>query len=550
MQSTSSFSALAYALRKSIAPPYNRTNLFHDLVAGLIVSLIALPLAMALSLAVGLPPQHGIYTAIVAGFVAALLGGSSVQVSGPTAAFVVILAPIIAQYGLHGLLIAEVMAGIFIIIMGFFKLGRFINYVPYPVVAGFTAGIAVVLATLSLNDFLGLDLPTLHGYFHEKLWIIIRQLPHAAWPEACVGIITLAILIFWRCISTTIPSSIIAVMVASTIAYLLNQHGFHVATIGALSKAPLVFHLPTTIPGQLYTLPSMNEILTMLKPAIVIALLAALESLLSAKAADGIAGTRHHPNAELLGIGIANICTAFFAGIPATGAIARTTANIKSGATSPIAAAFHGVLILLYILFLSPLIAMVPLAALSAILIITAYHMSHLRQCIHIIKIAPKNDVIVLLVCFLLTVFVDMVAGVSVGILCALLLFIKSLSEQTSGELLTSPENDGVKLPQGVAIFHIKGPLFFGTAFSVLEQTPFAYAGTKILIINLNQVPTIDMSALVVLDMFTVDIIQSGMKVICVASPSLQGELRKKLGKEVVLVDSIASAVGYAELAE
>lgn len=411
---------------------YTAKRLRDDCLAGLIVSLVALPLAMALSVAVGLPPQHGLYTAIVAGVLTALLGGSMTQVSGPTAAFVVIIAPIVSAYGLHGLIWCQIMAGFILIALGTFRLGKFIRLVPETVTAGFTAGIGVVIATLAINDFFGLGVAKLEGEYLHKASLLASHLTNTKWPELSVGMVTLLIIVLFPKIFPKIPSPIIGISVGAALAFLFNHLGFHVDTIGArftydtaegvkqgIPPYPPVFHWPSLRAGEIFSVPTLTEFKAYLVPATTIAALAGLESLLAAVVGDKIAKTKHDPDAELNGIGIANIFSGLAAGIPATGAIARTATNIHAGAKTPVASAFHAILILFYILVFSSLISHVPMTALAALLIVTAYRMSHAHEFIDMLRRAPKPDVAVLLVCFTLTVLVDMVAGVLSGLLLA-----------------------------------------------------------------------------------------------------------------------------------
>jgi SulP family sulfate permease len=424
-------------LKESLKLGYTKSDFLLDLSAGFVVSLIALPLSMALAIAVNLPPQHGIYTAIIAGFITALLGGSRYQVSGPTAAFVVILAPIVTKYGLRGLIIAQIMAGFIIIIAAITHIGRLIKFVPHHVVTGFTSGIALVLACLSINDFFGLGLSLSEGSFLQKLIILTKNLYHLKPQEAFIGIITLLILIYFKKINNKIPASFVAVVMASLIAYFFNKYGIDVSIIKTkfnyidneqiahlgVPPGAVSFHFFNNDSKSLFFMPSLNEIRILFIPAVIIAALAALESLLSAKAADKMAGcSSHNPDAELIAIGTANIITPFFMGIPVTGAIARTSANIKNGAKSPIAAMIHSVFILLYIVFFVQLINFIPMTSLAAVLLITAYQMSHSHEFINVIFYKNFEDKLVLLTSFILTIFTDMVTGVGAGIMMAIVI--------------------------------------------------------------------------------------------------------------------------------
>ncbi len=398
---------LSWALRQTLKAGYRLSDLKADILAAFVVSLIALPLSMALAIAIGLPPQHGIYTAIVAGIAAALFGGSLFQVSGPTAAFVVILIPIVTDFGLQGLIWCQILAGCLLILFSILKFGRFIHYIPNPVIIGFTSGIALVLASISLKDFMGLPkVPYLSMHFTD-----------INLPTTFIGIMTLFFMLSAKRFFKFIPSPLLGVLGGTLIGVALSQWGYPIHTIGSEFSGGIPHSAPRL---QMPLLPTLEEFSAFLFPAFTIAMLAALESLLSAKLADKMTGTAHHSNAELSGIGIANVLCGLTTGIPATAAIARTATNIQSGAKSPLAAILHGVFILLYILLLAPLINYIPMSALAAVLVLTAYHMSHwqqFREGLH----ASITDRFILLTCFLLTVCVDMVAAIAVGILLAAL---------------------------------------------------------------------------------------------------------------------------------
>jgi SulP family sulfate permease len=533
-------------------------------MAAIVVSLIALPLSMALSIATGLPPQHGLYTAIIAGTVAALLGGSRYQVSGPTAAFVVILLPIVQQYGLRGLIVAEVMAGIILILIGLARFGKLISYVPYPVTTGFTSGIAVVIGTLSLNDMLGLGIPVLEGNFVHKVAAILSAFPSASLPNALIGLLSLGILVGMGRLFPRIPATVVAVGIATLLGVWLSGHGYDIMTLGSkfsykthsgalghgIPPYPPVLHLPG-LKHTLYAWPSFDEFHTLLAPALVIAVLAALESLLSATVADGLSNSKHQPNAELLGIGTANILCGLAGGIPATGAIARTATNIRSGAKSPIAAVLHALLILGYVWFLAPYISYVPMASLAALLFITAYHMSHYKQFLNVIRLAPKPDVLVMLICFTLTVFIDMVVGVTVGVVLASFLFMKRMADLTETQLQkgkrSKPLVPGVKIPNDVMLYRIAGPLFFGTAEKALDRAELGNPNYKILILDMIQVPAMDLTGLVALESLILRAREHQMEIrICTGEKLKKKIMRKlpgKLKKTVVILPSVQAAL-------
>lgn len=564
MQAKPSPFPIATALKASIRG-YSLATFRQDAIAGLVVSLIALPLAMALSIAVGLPPQHGVYTAIIAGVVTSLLGGSIMQVSGPTAAFVVIVAPIVSDHGLHGLIWCQIMAGVFLLMMGTAHLGRYINYIPYPVTTGFTAGIAVVIATLALNDFFGLGVAQLSGSYIDKVGMLASHAGSANGYEFAVGLVTLLGILFFGKLCRTIPSAIVGMTVGTLLALVFSRFGIsEVATIGSrfsyetaeglkhgIPPYPPVLHWPTFEAASLFSIPGFSDFRMLLAPAMVIAALAALESLLSATVADSMAGTRHDPNAELNAIGVGNILSALAGGIPATGAIARTAANIHSGAKTPIAGVIHALLIMLYVLLLAPLIAYVPMASLSALLLAVAWRMSHAKQCLRTFRIAPKSDSIVLLVCFILTVFVDMVAGVTVGVVLASLLFMKRISELTQVNLFSS--GDGAQtapelsLPDHVMLYRIDGPLFFGTVEKAYDRYQFIHDHVRTLIIDMERVPLIDMTGLVAMKSMLTSIARENREVILCGREEVTGRVMQKIAgsslRRVRTAPSVAAAL-------
>ncbi len=461
---------IAAALKESFKEGYNLQSFKSDCIAGLIVSLVAFPLAMALAIAVGLPPQHGLYTAIVAGIIVPLLGGSITQVSGPTAAFVVIVAPIVSEHGLRGLIITTIMAGFLLIALGVAKLGRYINYVPYPVTTGFTSGIAVVIGTLALNDFLGLHIEKLQGEYIHKLLLIAEHLPMLYWPEALVGATALLVMSTSAKIIPKIPSPILGIAAGTALAYVLQAQGFDIATIGNrfsydLPDGSTGQGIPPFLPAlQFPAWPDFAELRMLIVPALVITALGALESLLSAAVADGMTGTKHHPNSELVGVGIGNILSGLAAGIPATGAIARTATNIHSGAKTPLASSIHAIFIMAYVLLLAPTMSYIPMASLAALLLMVAYRMSHWRQFRRTIEVASRSDTIVLLACFGFTVFIDMVAGVTVGVVLSCFLLVKRIANLTQSDVSHASTGhhrklQHVTLPDDVMVYHISGLL-------------------------------------------------------------------------------------------
>lgn len=503
---------LGYALRRAFRKGYEMGDLRSDLLAGVTVGIVALPLSMALAIAVGAPPQYGLYTAIVGGAVVAFLGGSKFQVSGPTAAFVVILAPIMAKFGLGGLLIATLLAGFILLILGFARMGRLIQFVPDPVVTGFTAGIAVVIATLQVKDFLGLDLAQQPEHYWEKLAAISSALHTARWPEIAVALFTLLLLIVWPRLFPRIPAPLVAMSLAGVAAVAMQRVlGIELSTIGSTFhySAHGITHggIPPLLPQ--FNPPwdlaveglSFETLSALLSPAFAIAMLGAIESLLSAVVADGMAGTKHDPDGELIAQGVGNIVAPFFGGFACTGALARTATNIRAGARSPIAAITHSLFVLLAVLLLAPLLSYLPMASFAALLLVVAWNMSDARHFVHILRVAPRSDVIVMLTCFGLTVMFDMVVAVSVGIVLAALLFIRRMAEVTGSGLVSEGDPSlHAPLPPGVLLYEIHGPLFFGAANKAMASLDVVDKSTHVFILDVTHVPAIDATGLVNLE--------------------------------------------------
>ncbi len=514
------------AFRTIINTEKSLASLQANILAGLTVGVIALPLSMALAIAIGVPPQHGLYTAIVAGVVIALGGGSSVNISGPTAAFVVVLLPIVQQYGLGGLLISGFLAGIILVLVGLARFGRFIEVVPYPVTVGFTAGIGVVIATLQIRDFLGLEVQALDGHYLEKLTLIIQSLPTINPQEALIGFITLSVLIFWPKLHSKIPGHLVALLTGSTIAWLLGHvsSDFSVVTIGSRFHyeigsltgkgiPPVLpsFEWPWNLPdahGQPIGI-SFELINTLFASAVVIAVLGALESLLCAVVADGMSGKKHNPNDELIGQGIGNIIAPLFGGIPATAAIARTAANIRAGGNSPLSAVVHGVFILLAILCLAPLLAYIPMASMAALLLMVAWNMSEAKHFIRTVKVAPRDDVITLLTCFLLTVLFDMTVAVGVGMGLAGIFFIRKSASLAENQRLSVEHYP--MLPADIVIYKIHGPLFFGSTQKAMKNITSVTPDVRVVILDMSEVSMIDMSAIISMESIVENFTHNGV---------------------------------------
>ena len=482
---------------------YTSQQLIKDIVAGIIVAIIALPLSIALALASGVEPAAGVYTAITAGFVIALFGGSRVQISGPTAAFATIVAGIVATQGMSGLIIATIMAGIMLILMGVFKLGALIKFIPYTITTGFTAGIAVTIFIGQIKDFLGLTyadgvkpVETM-----EKLEANIEAMSTFSWQALLVGAVCLAILIIYPRFEKRVPPSLIAVIVGVLMVKFIPGLDAGVFTIGEL------YTIPTGLPS--FTLGSLDlswsKITDLMPSAFTIAILAAIESLLSCVVADSMINSRHNSNMELVAQGLGNIASALFGGIPATGAIARTAANVKNGGRTPIAGRVHAVVLLIMLLFLMPLAGLIPMPTIAAILFMVAYNMCGWRSFVQVIKTAPVSDILVMVITFVLTVVFDLVVAIEVGMILAAMLFMKSMSEQTNvsgwkyAEDAETPERDADSItlrhvPHHVRVYEVSGPLFFGAADKILDITLKEY--TTCLILRMRGVPAVDATAM------------------------------------------------------
>ncbi|HEX6883033.1 MAG TPA: C4-dicarboxylic acid transporter DauA [Planctomycetota bacterium] len=544
---------LAHALREAFAEGYGPAKLRADVLAGLVVGIVALPLSMALAIASGAPPQHGLYTAIVAGATAALLGGSRVLVSGPTAAFVVILAPVAERFGLEGLVLASALAGLILVVMGLLRLGRLIQFVPYPVTTGFTAGIGLVIASLQLKDFLGLRPEALTGeaMWHERMLALGASLPTVSLPDVAVGTLTLAVLMLWRRLKTHVPAPLVALTIGAVAAWALERFaGLAPATLASrfgtpehpagIPGTPPVFVLPWHLPGPdgPSAALSLAYLESLLPSAFAIAMLGAIESLLAAVVADGMTGQKHQPDVELTALGLANLATSFFGGFAATGAIARTATNVRSGGRSPIAAVVHSLFVLGSVLALAPLLGHLPMASLAALLLIVAWNMSEVRHVLQVVRTAPASDVAVLGACFALTVVFDMTIAVTAGILLAALLFMRRMVEISGAELIgpTHPEH-GKDLPPGVIVYDIGGPLFFGAAHKATSQL-FALdrREVKLVLLDLEDVPAIDATGIVNLRSAIDRLKSGGIGVILVGVQRQPREAldRAGLGPEVV----------------
>lgn len=481
---------------------YSMSRFKDDLIAGIVVGIVALPLAIAFGIASGVSPTVGLITAIIGGFLVSACGGNSVQIGGPTGAFIVIVYSIIQNYGLQGLAIATLMAGLILILLGLFHLGTVIKFIPYPIVVGFTSGIALTIFSTQINDFFGLGLKDVPSDFLSKWGVFISNFGNIDIPTLGVGVVSLLIIILTPKISKKLPGSLIAIIIVTALVYFLKEAipGMNVETIGDRFG-----NLPTDIPQPQGFELSMNTINILLPSAFTIAILCAIESLLSATVADGVTGSHTNSNTELIGQGIANVVVPFFGGIPVTGAIARTMTNITNGGRTPVAGIIHTVVLLMIFLFLMPLINLVPMSCLAAVLIVVSYNMSGWRTVVGIFK-APKSDVSVLIVTFLLTVIFDLTIAIEIGLLLAVILFLRRVMENTEikvyseqldvAEGTEATQHEVLDVAPGVSVYEIDGPFFFGVATKFDEMMRSTLGAKPVVrIIRMRKVPFIDATA-------------------------------------------------------
>lgn len=509
----------------------NREHWLSNIVSGVIVGVVALPLAMAFAIASGVKPEQGLYTAIVAGLLVSVLGGSRLQIAGPTGAFIVILAGITAKYGVEGLQIATMMAGVMLLLLGLAKMGSIIKFIPDPVITGFTAGIGVIIWVGQWKDFFGL--PAVSGqHFHEKFWHLLLALPHFHPVTTLLALMSLVIVIFTGRIPgfSRVPGPLVALVVATVLQSVFHFEG--VVTIGSAFGG-----IPQGLPD--FKLPdiTLSRVVELVGPAFTIAMLGAIESLLSAVVADGMAGTRHDSNQELVGQGIANIAAPLFGGFAATGAIARTATNIRNGGTSPLAGIVHALTLVMIILVLAPLAANIPLAALAAILFVVAWNMSEIPHFLKMVKRAPRADVTILLVTFCLTIFTDLVVAVNIGVILAMLHFLRRMSasvdvqQQGDVELQQELAQAGFsKLPAGLLVYAVEGPFFFGAVENFERALASTHTDPKVLIVRLERVPFMDMTGMQTLEEVVKDLHRRKVRVMLTgANPQLTAKLDKAL---------------------
>ncbi len=497
----------------SVIKNYSFSQFAKDAVAGIIVAIIALPLSIALALASGVEPACGVYTAIFAGFIVSFLGGSRVQIAGPTAAFASIVAGIVAVQGMDGLVIATVLAGIILVLMGIFKLGGLIKYIPYTITTGFTAGIAVTILVGQIKDFLGLQyaqgvkpIETL-----EKIEANIHAIGTFSWQALLVGAVCLAILIIYPKLEKRVPPSLIAVVAGVLMVRFIPGLDEGVFTIGELYTIPS--GLPKFALGGMEL--SLSKVMEVVPDAFTIAILAAIESLLSCVVADGMVNSKHNPNAELVAQGVGNVASVLFGGIPATGAIARTAANAKNGGRTPIAGMIHAIVLLIVLLFLIPLAGLIPMPTIAAILFMVAYNMSEWRKFARTVKTAPKSDIAVLVVTFVLTVIFDLVVAIAVGMVLAAVLLMKRVSDESGVSSWTydvEDDSDMLSVPANVRVFEINGPMFFGAADKLLDVNFKSY--TTVLILRMRSMTAIDATAMNSLEHLLDDCERKGVKLV------------------------------------
>ncbi len=510
--------SISSALREVWREGYDAGKLGRDLMAGLSVGVIAIPLSMALAIASGVRPEYGLYTAIIAGFLIALTGGSRFSVSGPTAAFVVILYPVAQQYGLAGLLVATLMSSLMLLILAFARLGRLIEYIPEPVTLGFTSGIAIVIATLQVPDLLGLSLELPEAWL-PRVAALLQAVPQLDWAAFAVAVMTFAVLVFWPRLGLRVPGHVPALFAGVGLMWVLQGFGMDVDTIGSRFS----YLLPDGSEGQgippflpSFTWPWLQPgpegvpldwswalVRELLPAAFSIAMLGAIESLLCAVVLDGMTGKRHHANGELLGQGVGNLVAPFFGGFTATAALARSAANYRAGAVSPLASAFHALIVLAGLLVLAEALAWLPMPSMAALLLMVAWNMSEAPKVVQLLKRAPRSDLMVLLTCLLLTVLFDMVIAIFAGILLASLLFMRDLAGMTRfTDISTQRKHVPEELPPGWQVFKLSGPLFFAAAERVMEELLEASQDSMGVVLYMDAVPLLDAGGLNALEQF------------------------------------------------
>lgn len=533
---------------------YDKKTLAADIMAGIIVGIVALPLAIAFGIASGVSPEKGIITAIVAGLIISLLGGSKVQIGGPTGAFIIIIYGIIQQYGMEGLTIATVMAGVFLILLGVLKLGTIIQYIPYPIIVGFTSGIAVTIFTTQVKDLLGLQIDQVPADFMEKWGCYFQNLSTIDMWSSIVGILSVIIIAITPRFSKKIPGSLIAIILMTVLALVLKEYA-GVTTIETIGdRFSISNELPSATPPAL----TWDAVKSLVGPAVTIAILGAIESLLSATVADGVIGAHHNSNTELIGQGVANLVSPIFGGIPATGAIARTMTNINNGGKTPVAGIVHAIVLLLIFLFLMPLAKYIPMACLAGVLVVVSYGMSGWRSFLSIMR-NPKSDVIVLFLTFLLTIIFDLTVAIEVGLLAACLLFMRRMTETTDVKVICDEidlnedaDTDAVQeehlvIPEGVEVYEINGPYFFG-AGNKFEEVMAAFGNrAKVRIIRMRKVPFIDSTGIHNLTNLCLMSQDKGIQIVLSGvTPKVHAALTKAHFEQMIGEKNICSHIDFA----
>jgi SulP family sulfate permease len=526
---------------------WSRSQIANNLLAGLVVGIVALPLAMAFAIASGARPEQGIYTAIIASVLTSLVGGTRVQIAGPTGAFIAVLSIITAQHGIAGLQIATLMGGIILLGFGMARLGTVIKYIPEPVIVGFTSGIGVIIFVGQWKDFFGVKPAPSGLHFHEKLLALLQAMPSCNATTTALGLLTLMILIVGPRFLKRLPAPLLAMVVITVLQGLFKFDG--VATIGSAFGG-----IPRTLPEFRWPAIGLSQILSLIGPAFAIALLGGIESLLSAVVADGMTGTKHDSNQELIGQGIANIVAPLLGGFAATGAIARTATGIRNGATSPLTGITHALFLILVILLLSPLASSIPLCCLSAILFVVAWNMSDVRHFLKLARGSPRPDVAVLLITFALTVFVDLVVAVNVGVILAALMFMRRMAQAVNVELQLDGEHlstaSGIPhdtLPRDLVIYGVEGPLFFGAAEKLAQILGHVHRSTGTLVLRLNQVPFVDATGILAIEEIAQDFLKRGAALILSeVRPNVLLKLDKAGVINVIGVDNVVDTLPLA----
>lgn len=533
---------------------YDKKTFTADLMAGIIVGIVALPLAIAFGIASGVSPEKGIITAIVAGFIISVFGGSKVQIGGPTGAFIIIIYGIIQQYGMQGLTIATLMAGVFLILFGLLRLGTIIKYIPYPIVVGFTSGIAVTIFTTQIKDLFGLTVDKMPGDFIEKWIVYIQNLGTADIWCAIVGILSVVIISITPRFSKKIPGSLIAIIVMTVAALLLKNF----AGVGSIETIGDRFTINAQLPDAQLPGLTWDTIKSLVSPALTIAILGAIESLLSATVADGVIGDRHNSNTELIGQGIANLATPLFGGIPATGAIARTMTNINNGGKTPVAGIVHAIVLVLIFLFLMPLAQYIPMACLAGVLVVVSYNMCGWRSFMALMK-NPKSDITVLLITFFLTIIFDLTVAIEVGLIIACLLFMKRMSETTDVKVIMDEidpndesdikleNNEHLIIPDGVEVYEINGPYFFGAGNRFEEIMARFGNRPKVRIIRMRKVPFVDSTGIHNLTNLCTMSQKEGIQIVLSGvNPNVHGVLARSGFYELLGEENICSHINIA----